>query len=79
MNNLTTLKNGVPFTDSRKVASSLGVKHAKVMEMIDRLLLDFPDLRVPPQNPETFGFNEVAVSSNKCNLIMLQVNQLAAP
>jgi phage regulator Rha-like protein len=56
---LTTLKHGVPFTDSRKIATALGVKHAKVIEMIERLFSDYPDLRVLPQNPKKVQFNEV--------------------
>jgi len=44
---LVELKNKESVCDSSELARNLNVKHAKVVQAIDRLLTDFPDLRVP--------------------------------
>lgn len=57
--NAVFIQHGQPMTNTQKIASALKVKHAKVIEMIERLFVDYPDLRVPRRNPKTNPFSEV--------------------
>lgn len=44
-NKLTTLKHGQVVTDSQAMAKSLGIRHAKFIEVLQGLLDDYPELR----------------------------------
>jgi phage regulator Rha-like protein len=52
-------------TDSQKVARELGVKHAKVAEAIERVFVDYPDLRVLSENPKIQNSLEFIAFENR--------------
>ena len=57
--NAVFIQHGQPMTNTQKIASALKVQHAVVVRMIERLFVDYPDLRVTPCHPKTNPFSEV--------------------
>ena len=53
MNQLVTVEKQSVLTDSQIIARSLGMKHAYVMDVINKFLDDYPDLRVGLPDPKT--------------------------
>lgn len=52
MNQLVTVEKQSVLTDTQIIARSLGIKHAYVMDVINKFLDDYPDLRVGQTDPK---------------------------
>jgi len=59
------IKRGDLFTDSTIIAKALGLKHAILIRMIERLFDDYPDLRVMPCHPKKRQLNEKFIPESR--------------
>jgi len=63
MNNPQVFMKGTDlFTDSKIIAKALGLKHVEVLRRIDKLFIDFPDLRVVQNHPKKSKSKEVFIA-----------------
>jgi phage regulator Rha-like protein len=55
------MKGGDLFTDSKIIANAIGLKHIEVLRRIEKLFIDFPDLRVVQNHPKNSKLKEVFI------------------